>query len=1002
VPANAWYFDDNGAATMPNCVLMEVALQPCGWLASYTLHREAGEPELLFRNLDGDAVQHREVRPGDRTITTEVEMLSLDRVGDLIIEKFSVRCTVDGQPLLDVETVFGFFPPEAMANQKGFGREVVDASRPPAAAIDLAGRPAALFGGSARLPDSKLLMIDRICGFWPEGGTKGLGLIRAEKDIVPCVWFFKAHFFQDPVQPGSLGVEAMLQAMQALMLLEGMDEGMTAPRFEPLALGERALWRYRGQVTPDRGVVAVEFEVHERGRDAGGPFVIGSAVLSADGLQIYQAPRLGMRLVESQPQDPAGSTQAIAWSLDSEAGAAWVKDHRPTHTIPALPLAYELEMMAAAAATLFPGQTVVGVPRAEARDWVTFPGRTVEGRTEVSPAGPGNAQVRLQPLRNGGPITAATANILFGVRGPAEGVEDLEPLLDARPVADLYQTGALFHGPALRLMRDLRRGTNGACALVDADSSGLPTGLLHPGLLDAALHCIPHDDPGLWAPALPPGLAAYPINIERLRLFGDLAAGGVVEVQARLRGIDGDRLMRTHVRLLRDGILIAMFDLVEMLLAKGPLGAAPGPARRAFLAERRYVAGVALSQVGEDVTTLSRQTYLDSVWLPGALDSIYGLEPGEDAAEAIAMRDHAAAALRLHPSDISIDAEGVCRNLPFNRWRLTVAEQGPELQVRSSPPADLDWSWLQKEWSKRMGGGQCFVHDLGIALIQRFVRRVVLADPAGFASLAGRPVLYFANHQTGVESFLFLSIIAALARMPAGAVAKKEHRDSWVGMIHRRSDEVMGEANPLKLWMFDRAQPADLLRLLREYAAELAQRPSSLLVHTDGTRATQAGAPVRSVSSVLIDLAVAEGLPIVPVRFAGGLPLAEAPARLELPVDAGQQDYFIGAAIHPDSLRALPLAERGAFVKARLNALGPQGADDAPLPGDPLFAAAVEAGRAAGLDEVQANLRAALDAFPGLGEQSARMLRDPTAHDSESVTGLARYLVGGGMLEASG
>jgi acyl transferase domain-containing protein/3-hydroxymyristoyl/3-hydroxydecanoyl-(acyl carrier protein) dehydratase/1-acyl-sn-glycerol-3-phosphate acyltransferase len=992
VPADAWYFDDNGAATMPNCVLMEVALQPCGWLASYTLRREVGEPELLFRNLDGDAVQHREVRPGDRVITTVVEMVSLDRVGDLIIEKFSVRCTVDGQPLLDVETVFGFFPPEAMANQKGFGREVADASRPPANAIDLAARPATLFGRSARLPDSKLLMIDRICGLWPQGGSKGLGLIRAEKDIVPGVWFFKAHFFQDPVQPGSLGVEAMLQAMQSLMLLEGMDEGMIAPRFEPLALGERALWQYRGQVTPDRGVVAVEFEVHERGRDAGGPFVIGSAMLTVDGLQIYQAPRLGMRLVES---DRHKSAQGVAWSLDREGGAAWVKDHCPTHTLPALPLTYELEMMAAAAATLFPGQEVVGAARVEARDWVVFADRVVEGRTEVSGTASGSAQVSLQPLRQGASVTAATATILFGVRAPAGDIEDLEPLIDAHPVQDLYESGGLFHGAGLRLMRDLRRGSNGASALVDSDGSGLPVGLLHPGLLDAALHCIPHDDPGLWAPALPAGLAAYPVNIEALRLFGDLAAGGLFEVQARLRGVDGDRLMRTHLRLLRDGELIAMFDLVEMLMAKGPLGAAPGPDRRAFLSERRHVPGLALSRVGEDVTTLSRQTCLDSDWLPGTLDCIYGLAPGEDAARAIALRDHAAAALRLHPSDISLDADGLCRNLPLNRWSLTVAEHGSGVEVRSAAPADLDWAWLQSEWSKRMGGGQCFVHDLGIALIQRFVRRVVLADPLGFAALPGRPVLYFANHQTGVESFLFLSIIAALARTPAGAVAKTEHRESWVGMIHRRSDEVMGEANPLKLWLFDRAQPADLLRLLRDYAAELSHRPSSLLVHTDGTRATQAGAPVRSVSAVLIDLALAEGLPIVPVRFAGGLPLAQAPARLELPVDAGQQDYFIGAAIHPESLRAMPLAQRSAFVKARLNGLGPQGAADAPLAGDPAFAAAVEAGRAAGLQEVQANLRAALEAFPGLGEQSARLLRDPNAHEAESVTNLARYLVGG-------
>ncbi|MDB5461045.1 MAG: omega-3 polyunsaturated fatty acid synthase subunit protein, partial [Caulobacteraceae bacterium] len=1000
VPADAWYFGENGAATMPNCVLMEVALQPCGWLASYTLHREPGEPELLFRNLDGDAVQHREVRPGHRTITTEVKMVSLDKVGDLIIEKFTVRCTVDGEPLLDVETAFGFFPPEAMANQKGFGREVPDTARAAGDTIQLAARPPALFGRSARLPDSKLLMIDRISGYWPEGGAKGLGLIRAEKDVAAKDWFFKAHFFQDPVQPGSLGVEAMLQAMQSLMLLEGMDEGLTAPRFEPLAIGERAVWRYRGQVTPERDTVAVEFEVHERGRDARGPFVIGAAVLMADGLKIYQAPRLGMRMVEGAPQDPSGGRREDRWRLDIQGEAAWVKDHRPTHTLPALPLTYELEMMAAAAAPLYPGLEVVGIARAEARQWVSFPQPIVEGRTEVEMVGPGRAQVILKLLRDGANVTVATAEVLFGVRAAAQGLEDLEPLRDARPVEDLYRTGALFHGPALQLMRELWRGSNGASAILDADRSGAPVGLLHPGVLDAALHCIPHDDPGLWAPALPPGLAAYPVNIEGLHLFGALGAGGTRKVEARLRGIQGDRFMRTHLRLLRDGAIIAMFDLIEVLLPKGRLGEAPGPARRAFMAERRHVPGVALSQVGEGVTTLTRQACLDTDWLPGTLGSIYGLEPGEDAARAIAVRDHAAAVLRLHPSDINVDADGICRNLPLNAWRLTVAEQGGAVEVRSPAPELLDWRRLQKEWSKRMGGGQCFVHDLGIALIQRFVRRVILADPDGFGGLTGRPVLYLANHQTGVESFLFLSIVAALAQMPAGAVAKQEHRDSWVGMIHRRSDEVMGGSNPLKLWLFDRARPADLLRLLHDYGGELAERPSSLLVHTEGTRATRAGATVKSVSSVLIDLALAKGLPILPVRFAGGLPLAEAPARLELPVNAGQQDYFIGAAIHPDTLRAMPFAERSAFVIGRMNALGPQGDNDTPLAGDPEFAAAVAAGRAGGLDEVQSNLRAALEAFPGLGEQSARLLRDPTAHASASVTDLAQFLVGGPLLEA--
>src|SRR5262249_2821167 len=34
IPADAWYFQENNAATMPYCVLMEAALQPCGWLSA--------------------------------------------------------------------------------------------------------------------------------------------------------------------------------------------------------------------------------------------------------------------------------------------------------------------------------------------------------------------------------------------------------------------------------------------------------------------------------------------------------------------------------------------------------------------------------------------------------------------------------------------------------------------------------------------------------------------------------------------------------------------------------------------------------------------------------------------------------------------------------------------------------------------------------------------------------------------------------------------------------
>jgi 1-acyl-sn-glycerol-3-phosphate acyltransferase len=204
----------------------------------------------------------------------------------------------------------------------------------------------------------------------------------------------------------------------------------------------------------------------------------------------------------------------------------------------------------------------------------------------------------------------------------------------------------------------------------------------------------------------------------------------------------------------------------------------------------------------------------------------------------------------------------------------------------------LKWAWLLKQYMSAIS-------------VQRFVRRVVLADPTGHAGLRGRPVLYLANHQTGVESFLFMTIVAALSNLPVAAIAKREHADSWIGAIHRLSREATGGVPPLRLLLFDREKQSDLLRLLDEFGRDLAADPASLLVHTDGTRARRAGAPVGSVSAVLIDLALAHDLPIVPVRFAGGLPIAQAPDRLEFPLDLGRQDYFIGQAIATDTLRSL-------------------------------------------------------------------------------------------------
>ncbi len=56
VPADAWYFADGGCDAVPMSVLIEILLQPCGWLSSYNGFAANRPDDVVFRNLDGNEV----------------------------------------------------------------------------------------------------------------------------------------------------------------------------------------------------------------------------------------------------------------------------------------------------------------------------------------------------------------------------------------------------------------------------------------------------------------------------------------------------------------------------------------------------------------------------------------------------------------------------------------------------------------------------------------------------------------------------------------------------------------------------------------------------------------------------------------------------------------------------------------------------------------------------------------------------------------------------------
>ncbi len=299
IPADAWYFNDNDGVTMPFAVLLEAALQPCGWLAAYMGVPLHCDTDLSFRNLDGDGVLLRPLYRGDGILRTAARCTSISRNGDIFIESFDVECHMGDAHVYTLKTVFGHFTPEALADQKGLPATPADKEAMRAAT----GAPVDLLAASRdtrlpRLAHGNLLMLDRVVGHWPQGGSAGKGRLLAEFDVKPTAWFFKAHFYRDPVQPGSLGIEAMIQLLQHHMRERGMGREFRAPRFEPLAVGHRMAWKYRGQVLPRNQRVSVEMDITEEGRDPEGPWLRANAWLWVDGLRIYQTKGMTMRVVE--------------------------------------------------------------------------------------------------------------------------------------------------------------------------------------------------------------------------------------------------------------------------------------------------------------------------------------------------------------------------------------------------------------------------------------------------------------------------------------------------------------------------------------------------------------------------------------------------------------------------------------------------------------------------------------------------------------------------------
>jgi 3-hydroxymyristoyl/3-hydroxydecanoyl-(acyl carrier protein) dehydratase len=279
VPADAWFYDEANYSTLPYAILMEIALQPCGFLSAYLGSiLPYPETDFYFRNLDGSGTLHKTIDLRGKTLTNHVQLTASTAIRGIIVQKYTFAVACEGEVFYEGSASFGYFTPQALENQVGLNGD----QSPPRKSV--AGETIDLHAqaGRLRLLENAIVVTS--------GGHYGRGYVYAEAPIDPRDWFFANHFYEDPVMPGSLGVEAMLQALQVY----AQQTEIGAPT-GPLP-GHTTTWTYRGQVPPERDSVRLEVHISDI---AAGTHITGDASLWWKDRRIYEVKGLGLQLAFS-------------------------------------------------------------------------------------------------------------------------------------------------------------------------------------------------------------------------------------------------------------------------------------------------------------------------------------------------------------------------------------------------------------------------------------------------------------------------------------------------------------------------------------------------------------------------------------------------------------------------------------------------------------------------------------------------------------------------------
>ena len=306
IPENEWYFAANRTRTLPFCILLEIALQPCGWLAAYAGSALQSQARLHFRNLGGKATLMRNIGNKAGTLTMRCRITDVSKAGGMIIQDFEMEVWNRNSLVYQGTTNFGFFTGHALANQVGirnsrFAKPVAIRSAQPQIKFpwDAPLTPSDTnTSKNTGMPAKSLLMIDTIDHMELDGGLYGKGWIIAGKTVDPQEWFFDAHFYQDPVCPGSLGVESFIQMLRFFLLEKfTIDPSNVDVVMTP---GHAHEWIYRGQIIPKNKQITIQAHIKSCSQEEDSYSVVADGALTVDNICIYEMIDFSISFIPSE------------------------------------------------------------------------------------------------------------------------------------------------------------------------------------------------------------------------------------------------------------------------------------------------------------------------------------------------------------------------------------------------------------------------------------------------------------------------------------------------------------------------------------------------------------------------------------------------------------------------------------------------------------------------------------------------------------------------------